>query len=161
VDVHPELSSQEFDQFVEEAGRRLRQVMSAQYGIDIGAEATDASLAWAWEHWGRLSAMANPGGYLYRVAQTQARRSIARGRPVTLPAEPPPTDQPIGFDGDLADALRRLPERQRLAVVMVHAYGWTPSEISGITDTPAVTIRSHLRRGLRQLRNELSKGPHR
>ncbi len=135
--------------------------MSAQYGIDVGAEATDAALAWAWEHWGRLSAMSNPPGYLYRVAQTQARRAIARGRPVTLPAEPPSTDDAAGLDGDLADALRRLPERQRLAVVMVHVYGWTPSEVGDITDTPAVTIRSHLRRGLRHLRNELSKGPSR
>lgn len=159
--VHPELSSDGFDQFVAGAGRRLRQVLSAQYGIDVGAEAADAALAWAWEHWARLSGMSNPGGYLYRVAQSNARRSIARGRLVTLPPEPPPTEDAIGLDGDLADALRRLPERQRLAVVMVHVYGWTPSEVSEMTDLPAVTIRSHLRRGLRHLRNELSKGPSR
>lgn len=159
--VHQDLNSHEFDRFVDGAGRRVRQVMSAQYGVEIGAEATDAALAWAWEHWSRLAGMANPAGYLYRVAQTQARRAILRGRPVTLPAEPPPTTDTVGLDGDLADALRRLPERQRLAVVMVHVYGWTPSEVGDLTDTPAVTIRSHLRRGLRHLKAELSKGTRR
>lgn len=95
VGVHPELSSDGFDQFVAGAGRRLRQVLSAEYGIDVGAEAADAALAWAWEHWARLSGMSNPGGYLYRVAQSNARRSIARGRLVTLPPEPPPTEDAI------------------------------------------------------------------
>lgn len=136
--------------------------MTAQYGVDVGADATDAALAWAWEHWARLADMTNPAGYLYRVAQTQARRAIVTGRPVTLPPEAPPSaDVAVAFDGDLAVALRRLPERQRLAVVMVHVYGWSPTEIGDLTDTPAVTIRSHLRRGLRHLRTELSKGPRR
>ena len=30
-------------------------------------------LAYAWEHWTRVQKMANPAGYLYRVAQSKAR----------------------------------------------------------------------------------------
>lgn len=160
--MQSDLNSDAFDQFVDGDGRRLRQVITARYGVDVGAEATDAALAWAWEHWDRLTDMTNPTGYLYRVAQTQARRAIAHGRPVTLPSESRPgPDGSTALDGDLADALGRLPDRQRLAVVMVHVYGWTPAEVGQLTDTPAVTIRSHLRRGLRHLRNDLSKGPRR
>lgn len=148
-----------FEEFVRVDGERLRRVMGSQYGVDIGCESTDAALAWAWEHWDRLRGMSNPAGYLYRVAQTQARRAIARGRPVVFPPEPSlGADSGASIDGDLASALRSLPDQQRLAVLMVHVYGWTPIEVGRITGTPAVTVRSHLRRGLRHLRTSLSKG---
>jgi DNA-directed RNA polymerase specialized sigma24 family protein len=102
--------------------------------------------------------MSNPAGYLYRAAQTQARRAIGRGRTLTFPPESTMgTDPGSRIDGDLADALRQLPDQQRLDVLMVHVYGWTPIEVGRITDTPAVTDRSHLRRGLRHLRSTLSK----
>jgi len=159
VTVEPDQAERAFDEFVRADGQRLRRVMSSQYGVDIGCESTDAALAWAWEHWGRLHAMSNPAGYLYRVGQTQARRAISRGRPVVFPSEPTGgPDSGSLIDGDLAGALRLLPDQQRLAVLMVHVYGWTPLEVGRITGTPAVTVRSHLRRGLRHLRSTLSKG---
>lgn len=153
------MTDQGFEEFVRADGERLRRVMSSQYGVDIGCESTDSALAWAWEHWDRLRGMSNPAGYLYRVAQTQARRTITRGRPVTFPPEPMVrADSGASIDGDLAVALLSLPDQQRLAVLMVHVYGWTPIEVGRITSTPAVTVRSHLRRGLRHLRTSLSKG---
>lgn len=150
-----------FGAFVQSAGPRLRRVMTSQYGVDVGCDSTDSALAWAWEHWDRVEAMENPAGYLYRVAQTHARRDLRKGRPVTLPPERPTVDgdDASGVDGDLVDALRALPARQRLAVVLVHVHGWTPTEVAEFTATPAVTVRSHLRRGLRSLRRTLSKGP--
>ena len=157
--MEPDLTERAFDEFVRADGQRLRKVMSSQYGVDIGCESTDAALAWAWENWARLRGMTNPAGYLYRVAQTRARRAVSRGRPVTFPTEPSHSDSEASlFEGDLADALRDLPDRQRLAVSLVHVYGWTPSEVGEITGMPAVTVRSHLRRGLRHLRTSLSKG---
>lgn len=152
---------QGFDAFVHTAGSRLRSVMTSQYGVDVGCDSTDSALAWAWEHWDRLEAMNNPAGYLYRVAQSHARRDLRRGRAVTLPPEPPAAepDEQIGVDGDLVEALQALPDRHRLAVILVHVHGWTPTEVAEFTATPAVTVRSHLRRGLRSLRRTLSKGP--
>lgn len=162
VTVEPGLAERTvdaFDAFVRSDGERLRRVICSQYGIDVGAEATDAALGWAWEHWDRLRSMVNPAGYLYRVAQTEARRAIARGRPVVFPPEPVAHAEPdTPFDVGLAEALRRLPDQQRLAVLMVHVYGWTPLDVARFTGTPAVTVRSHLRRGLRHLRTSLSKG---
>jgi RNA polymerase sigma factor (sigma-70 family) len=159
VSVEPDQVERAFDEFVRADGQRLRRVMSSQYGVDIGCDSTDSALAWAWEHWDRLCGISNPAGYLYRVAQTQARRAISSGRPVTLPPEPTSgTDASSSIDVDLADALRQLPDQQRLVVLMVHVYGWTPIEVGRITGTPAVTVRSHLRRGLRHLRTTLSKG---
>lgn len=160
VTVKPDQTEIAFDAFVRADGQRLRRAMTSQYGVDIGCESTDAAMAWAWEHWDRLRPMANPAGYLYRVAQTQARRAISRGRPVTFPNEPSRATEPgsPSVDSALAQALRQLPERQRVAVLLVHVYGWTPTEVGEITGAPAVTVRSHLRRGLRQLRTSLLKG---
>jgi RNA polymerase sigma factor (sigma-70 family) len=158
--VEPDLTEHAFDEFVRADGQRLRKVMTSQYGVDIGCESTDSALAWAWENWARLHGMANPAGYLYRVAQTRARRAVTRGRPATFPVEPPRNDDGGStlVEGDLADALRELSDRQRLAVLLVHVFGWTPSEVGEITGMAAVTVRSHLRRGLRHLRTSLSKG---
>ena len=145
-----------FDSFVRVEGVRLRRAMSARYGVDVGCDATNAALAFAWERWGRVSAMDNPAGYLYRVAQTKARRDLARGRPLRYPPEQP---QLTGENGDLGDelvaALRELSEPQRLAVLLVHAYGWTPAEVSSMTGSSPSTVRSHLRRALRRLRSLL------
>jgi RNA polymerase sigma-70 factor (ECF subfamily) len=151
-----------FEAFVRVDGERLRRVLVARYGVDVGCDAAAAALAWAWQHWDRLSDMANPAGYVYRVGQTHARRALDRARRVTFPAERMvPSDEASVPGARLAAALEALPERQRVAVLMVHAYGWTPSEVAQITGVPAVTIRSHLRRGLRQLHSTLSKGTQR
>ena len=99
-----------FDEFVRADGQRLRRVMSFQYGVDIGCKSTDPAPAWAWEHRERLRAMSNPAGYLYRVAQTQARRAIGRGGAVVFPPQPTGgPDSGSSIAGDLADALRLFP----------------------------------------------------
>jgi RNA polymerase sigma factor (sigma-70 family) len=164
VTTEANVSDDEFTSFVESHGLRLRRVMVAQFGVDVGGDSTDAALGWAWEHRARLLTMDNPGGYLYRVARTQARRSMKHGGSVTLPPEASTVghhSEAVAAESglpDLASALRDLPHRQRTAVLMVHAYGWTPQELSEMTGVPAATVRSHLRRGLIALRHALAKG---
>lgn len=58
----------EFTAFVREAEPRLSYALAAAYGVEVGAETTDDSLAYAWEHWSEVGAMDNPVGHLYRVA---------------------------------------------------------------------------------------------
>lgn len=102
--------------------------------------------------------MDNPAGYLYRVAQTGARREIRLGRFVELPPESAAHDGGSALDVDLTTALLALRDRHRLAVVMICVYGWTPSEIAALTGASPSTVRSHLRRGLRHLRRALTSG---
>ena len=52
--------------------------MVAAYGPDLGREAAADALAWAWQHWDRVHAMADPAGYLWRVGQTSVRRTTRR-----------------------------------------------------------------------------------
>lgn len=102
--------------------------------------------------------MENPAGYLYRVAQTDGRRDRARGRRVSFPPEITSGRQsePV-LDDQLVNALRELNEPHRIAVLLVHAYGWTPQEIAEMTGSKPATVRSHLRRGLRQMRTLLTE----
>jgi RNA polymerase sigma factor (sigma-70 family) len=58
--------------------------------------------------------------------------------------------------GLLAD----LPERQRVAVVLVHGFGWTPREVSELTGLSPSTIHTHLERGLTKLRAALEVADH-
>jgi len=56
---------------------------------------------------------------------------------------------------DVMEALRTLSEVQRSAVVLRYLLDCTPSEIAEISDIPASTVRSHVRRGLIELRQIL------
>ncbi|MEY2570916.1 MAG: hypothetical protein QOE63_1266, partial [Acidimicrobiaceae bacterium] len=63
-----------FRAFVGGVEPSLRRALMAAYGAELGREAVADALAWAWQHWEQVQAMANPGGYLWRVGQTSVRR---------------------------------------------------------------------------------------
>jgi DNA-directed RNA polymerase specialized sigma24 family protein len=142
-----------FEAFAAGAGRRLRTALTAHYGPEIGADAAGEALAYAWEHWGRLAAMANPAGYLFRVGQTAAQADLRRGRTPDLP--PVPAQLLDAVDPELPRALLALTDQQRGAVLLVHAHGWTLAEAAGALGVRVPTLRNHLTRGLRRLRHLL------
>jgi DNA-directed RNA polymerase specialized sigma24 family protein len=51
-----------------------------------------------------------------------------------------------------AEALAYACERQRLAVVLVHGYGYTLREVAELTGIKPTTVQNHLTRGLSRLR---------
>lgn len=142
-----------FTSFIEHVARPLRQALIAAYGPDVGAEVTAEALAYAWEHWDRISEMHNPAGYLYRVGQSHARRGIFRKPPRY---EPPrlAADAPW-IEPGLAPAIASLSERQRAAVVLVHGYGWTITEVAEMWDVTFSTVSAHIDRAMAKLRKTL------
>jgi DNA-directed RNA polymerase specialized sigma24 family protein len=136
-----------------DAEQRLRQAFVARYGWERGIEVWRDVVAYAWQHRDRLSTMKNPIGYLYRVGQSAARRHRRMSRQVLLP-EPDTEDFPHVEPG-LAYALSSLSERQRLAVLLVHAHGWTHEAAAEIVGVSKSTLRNHLARGLTRLRDQL------
>jgi DNA-directed RNA polymerase specialized sigma24 family protein len=51
--------------------------------------------------------------------------------------------------------MRALSEQQRVAVVLVHAYGWDRKDAADLLGTSLSTLDTHLNRGLRKLRTVL------
>lgn len=149
-----------FESFVDEARGRLRKALVARYGPDVGVEATAEAIAYAWQHWQRVSQMDNATGYLYRVAQTAVRRHRRWRRATTLPPERAHPDvadgrATSGLDKGLHDALTGLGADQRVAVVLVHGYSWGYQEVADLLGVPVSTVRNHVHRGLVRLRATL------
>lgn len=120
----------------------------------LASEAVDEGMTRALERWADLGSYESPGGWVYRVGlnwATSRRRKLAR-RP-TRPREaldrPHSDDLP---DVDLAHQLAGLTDAQRAAVVLRFYLQFTPTEIAGVLDLPVGTVKSHIHRGLAQLR---------
>lgn len=141
----------DFRAFVEEVEPRLSYALAAAYGVEVGREATADALAYAWEHWASVRAMKNPGGYLYRVGQSNARR-YRRSGPLF------PEVVAIGLpdvEPRLPGALSSLTELQRTAVVLLYALEWSEREAAEFLGVERSTIRRHRDRGLAKLREAL------
>ena len=157
----------DFDAFVLATEPRLRRALVAAYGYEDGREAAAEALAYAWQHWPRVSGMPNAPGYLYRVARSsisQGRRSGRQAPPeLSLPPDLQLVDRRLAdehqFEPGLPAALAALTERQRIAVVLVHGFGYTLREVADLTGTKITTVQTHLDRGLRRLRDRLGVAP--
>ncbi len=88
--------------------------------------------------------------------RTASRRPTRSSLPPPDPpdvAESPEARATRRDDGArLAEVLVRLPDHQRIAVVLRHVVGLSNAEVAGVIGCPESTARSHVRRGLEQLR---------
>jgi DNA-directed RNA polymerase specialized sigma24 family protein len=138
-----------FERFVEEAGTRLGRALASVYGFEDGRDATAEALAYAWENWQLLQHVENLPGYLFRVGQSRGR---PRRQRVLFEIGADPEHR---FEPGLPKALASLSQRQRLAVVLVHGYGYTLREVAELTGIRPTTVQNHLSRGLSRLRGLL------
>lgn len=137
----------EFESFLGEIRPRLSRAFIASFGVQRAQDALAEALAFAWEHFEELAAMANPGGYLYRVGQSRTRWPRHR---VVFP-KPDIATMP-DVEPELGGALSKLSERQRACVVLVYAYEWTHQEVADLLGLSRSSIQSHVERGVRRLR---------
>jgi RNA polymerase sigma-70 factor (ECF subfamily) len=144
----------EFEAFVERVELKLRVALIAAFGQEIGRDAAAEALAYGWEHWDDISAMENPVGYLYRVGRTSQRR---RKEPMWAAV---PVDTTPNVEPGLPSAVGKLSEKQRLAVVLVHAYAWNRQEVAELTGLSVSSVDTHLSRGLAKLRASLGAEAH-
>jgi DNA-directed RNA polymerase specialized sigma24 family protein len=146
--------TQEFEAFVSRIEPRLRRALVAVCGFDRGREATAEALGWAWEHRDNLAKLENKVAYLFRVGQSRTRH---RKQPVGFTrsehTEP-------WFEPALGPALAALPERQRVAVVLIHGFSWTLREVAELMGIRVTTVQSNLERGLRNLRAAMEVNDH-
>ncbi len=147
-----------FRGFVEEAEPRLNRALCTALGNDVGLDAAAEALAYGWEHWDRVQRLDNPTGYLYRVGRSRIRKQLEwkrrwSGRRPNFPAVA--TDRLPWVEPRLPQAVARLSEKQRIAVVLVCAFDWTYAEVAELLGVKVTTVQNHLERGLHKLRASL------
>ncbi len=140
-----------FDDFVDRVGPGLKHAFVARFGRLDGVEAASEAMAYAWEHWSRVSTMENPAGYLYRVGRSRTRR-IRRRTPMLPEVN---VSRMPEVEPQLPAALTALSERQRVAVILVHGLGWTQREVAELLGISRTTLQNHLERGTDRLRRAL------
>jgi DNA-directed RNA polymerase specialized sigma24 family protein len=112
--VQQAITSTSFTEWATEAEPKIRQSLTAAFGVQAGRDAATDALATAWEQWARVSVMDNPIGYVYGIGRNKARRMKTRRQPmfVDVPEQLLPHVEP-GLPAAVAD----LPEQQRIATI--------------------------------------------
>lgn len=156
VDAPGRLEGGSFEEFYRQHGDTVRRAVALALGdADLGAEATDEALTRACERWAELEASGNPGGWVYRVAINWARSHQRRYRFRDRRPVPERAWLPVPGDPDLADALSRLSDDHRAAVVCRYYLDWSVEETALALDVPAGTVKSRLARALENLKQRL------
>ena len=138
-----------FDGFVGAVEPTLRRALAGHLATADVPDALGEAFAYAWQHWADVSALENPAGYLFRVAQSRTRR-----RREGYPPSPDPGRLPQ-VEPRLASAMRALPAQQRSVVWLVHGCGWSYAETAEALGVSASAVGTHLSRGMARLRKEL------
>jgi DNA-directed RNA polymerase specialized sigma24 family protein len=143
-----------FTVFVRENQDRIRHALVAGFGVEVGRDAAEEALVYAWQHWDKVGGMRNPAGYLYRIGHRMAQKSARRQSvPVAFPEVG--IVNPAVVEPGLPAALASLSARQRSVVVSVHGYGLTQREAANLLGISRSSVQRHLDRGLAKLRKSL------
>jgi RNA polymerase sigma-70 factor (ECF subfamily) len=116
----------------------------------------------AWQRWARISEYEDPVAWVRRVAwnlATSRHRRVAVARRFLSRSRPPDHEPAASPDRvALVMALRRLPERQRRAVVLYYLADLSVAEIARDIGAAEGTVKSWLHRGRAELARHLSDG---
>ena len=154
-------------------------VLLARLLVDLPEDAEEVvqeAFARALASWSRVRDKQHPAAYLRAVVVNVSRdrlrrRRVARRRTTTSrPAEDldprrspgSASSQPSGEglragDSDLADALHRLPRRQRECVVLRFADDCSTAETASVLGISEGSVKTHLHRGLAALQRLLEE----
>lgn len=150
----------EFETFYKaERPNILRVVAVSLNDRDLAVDCVDEAMVRAYERWDTIETMANPAGWVFRVAlnlghNRHRRRRLERVRP--LRPDPHPADLQIA-DPAMARALAKLPVEHRAVVVLRYYLDWTTEQIATSLDISAGTVKSRLHRALRRLERLLGE----
>lgn len=114
----------------------------------------------AWRTIGQLQDADRFGPWLKRMAinvwlQQQRKNDALKGAEEHVDADSVSKDTP-GIAMDIDHALAVLPDDVRLCIVLSYHERMTHDEIATLTNLPLGTIKSHIRRGTKRLRDTLS-----
>lgn len=127
----------------------------------VAEELAQEALLRACARWDRVGQLASPGGWTWHVARNLAtshrrRRQAERRAHARLEHREVRHADPEPVDPELDAALRRLPPRQRDAVVMRHVLDLTVEDAATRLGVSSDAVRALSKRGVAALRVDLS-----
>jgi len=129
---------------------------------DEAEDLVQESMARAYERWDRVSRMAEPAGYVYRIASNLHRRRFRRRRGTALTEQVEPTlrdhAEATGRSVDVWVALGSLTRDQRDAVILVEFLGYDAASAGEILGIEPASVRVRLHRARARLREALGGG---
>lgn len=161
----------EFTAFVHARSAALLRTAYLLTGGDahLAQDLVQASLAKTWRAWGSIESREAPDAFVRRVMVTTStswwRRRWWGERPTAETPEPAGTPALDGeWDGvdarlTLMAALRRLPPRQRAAVVLRYYEDLPEADVARLMGTGTASVRSQASRGLTKLRADGALAP--
>lgn len=135
----------DFSAWYEDEHPRVLGVLCALSGeLDVAREATDEAFVRAFAKWERVRKMDSPGGWTYRVALNELRRSLRKHARERAARTREHAQLVPATDPDLWDLVRRLPERQRFAVVLRYVADLPEQAIADVMGVTRSTAASTL-----------------
>lgn len=123
---------------------------------DLAKEAVDEAMVRAYERWRKVSAMANPEGWVFRVALNWAMSRLRRRKLQLRFGQPAGVlHDPDVADPKLVDAVRLLPHRHRNVVVARFLLDMSEADTAEALGIPRGTVKSRLSRALSALKEVL------
>lgn len=120
---------------------------------DEAREATDEAFARAIERWSRVRTMESPAGWVFRTAlnvmKRRARRRSFERR--LLGRVAPEVESPLGWSVEVLDAVRALPERERVAIALRYVADLSTTQIAEVMRIAPGTVGSTLSAGRRRM----------
>lgn len=146
---------------------RAMALQGAMYRVACGmlhcdADRQDAmqqALQKAWEKRGGLRTPAFFDSWLIRILINECK-AIYRRQARAVPVQSLPEEAISPPDLSVHDAVERLPENQRICVMLHYLEGLPTQDIARLLRIPPSTVRSRLARGRDTLRLELSQEEH-
>ena len=118
-------------------------------------EAAQEAFVRAYDRWRSVSAHPAPAAWVLRVTINVALDAVRRKVPVVAPPETVCIEDQVVDVLAVARALSQLSARQRQTVAMRYFAGATEDEIAAALKMSRGTVKTHLARGVRRLRELL------
>lgn len=143
-------------------------MMLAVHDRDVGEQIAQEAFTRLYERWSGIESEEHALRFAYRTALNLAashHRSERRWRSLwtrrsseLVPGDTPGPERAIGERDEVFAALRRLSPNQRASVVLVDYVGFDDREAASVLGISPSTVRVHLSRGRRALRELLGAG---
>jgi RNA polymerase sigma-70 factor, ECF subfamily len=138
-------------------GGYLAQRLPPSYSTD---EIIDDTFMIVWQHAGEFRYQSQVSTWIFGIAYRLALNSLRRNKrwhPAANEDLPEPAFDPTQEAEEhdwLAEGLRRLPDKQRLSILLVYQLGHSVQQVAAMTESSAGTVKVrmfHARRKLRHL----------